>query len=61
VPADVSNDRLTDSLLKLDAYQAALDSLATAAKPKVTASDYETLSAARQLASDCLTAQLPAG
>jgi hypothetical protein len=57
----LSEGKIIDSLLKLEDYQAALDALATPEKPKITSSDYQTLSDARQLATDCVTAQLPTG
>ena len=57
----LSEDKIADSLLKLDDYQAALDALAADAKPKVSETDYQTLTAARQLATDCVTTPLPAG
>jgi hypothetical protein len=56
----VVEGKFADSLVKLADYQAALDALATAAKPKVSATDLQTLTAARQQATDCVTTLLPA-
>jgi hypothetical protein len=57
----LAEGKLDDSLLKLDDFQADLDALAGAAKPKITGTDYRALSDARQLATDCVTAQLATG
>jgi hypothetical protein len=56
----LSEDKITDSLMKVDDYQAMLDALAADRKSKVSETDYLTLTDARQQASDCLTTLLAA-
>ena len=51
----VTEDKTTDAVAKLDDYQATLDALLVAPKPKIADYDYETLTAYRQLATACLT------